>query len=108
MARTTRSIISFETQRVANGKRAARHRSSSVQTLRNRSVSQTIRSRGGTFLSASKRSRQVWWTSAEKQKKMLILSNEQFPSCFQASGEPEVTFDGRIRFDGFATVKTCL
>jgi len=39
---------------------------------------------------------------------MLILPNEHLSSCCQAPGDPEVTFDGRISFDGFATVKTCL
>jgi hypothetical protein len=59
MARTTKSIISFETQRVASGKRAATQRSKSVLIQRPGLVSQTILSRGGTFRRAWNRSRHV-------------------------------------------------
>jgi len=39
---------------------------------------------------------------------MLIPVNEHYSSWFQGSGAPELTFDGRTRFDGIATAKTCL
>jgi hypothetical protein len=42
----------------------------------------------------------------ERQKKMLIHKNEHSLPCYQASGEPEVTFDGRIGIDGITTAKT--
>jgi len=49
----------LEIQRVANGKKADRHRRMMVDRLSVGLVCQTILSSGGTFRSAWKRSRQV-------------------------------------------------
>src|ERR1700722_11931772 len=122
MARTTWSMMSFPTHNWATGITEETTRKTIVAVVRGGLVFQTIRNKGGTFRSARRRSRHVTGASADFGrggwggiKRWFAVQNGPRSApfdtiCLNLNRPPAVAraMYGRIRFDGNATVKTCL